>query len=483
MIITKKLILSFIAIVISNISIAQYIILDLKLNDCVSCRSNLFVLKEVSKKVPVFAVFSEQQKNELDDLEYKFTLSALGINYIFNNDFYNKFHKSSEGSNWYYINQNGKVAGEGDLKQIDSTLFVELINKTLLLLPKSNTSNYLFTQDKILIIRQDLDKLQILSKDNLTQIINISAKNFDYNYIAKSLSGDDSTVFIEEGISLNKKVKGFRPGYRWFDINSKNELYGMLEYLQTYIINKDSVSYNIHTALVVLNDTGKIKYAYPLKFLKEKKIDNYSNYFFLKNNHSIIAITHNPRSWFENELKINQNKKIEFISVYTIDSSNHVIEPTASYSFDLPRIYREKYFENYLSPEVSSYPYISFRYANQLYNLETLKSCFIIDTAEYNRHINFTNKEIGNEKYTVLTLKLIPKTNEVLIVYRLEDNLYLKRFLDLKEINTIKIGNAKTLLRGNNVDDCFIDPYTNQIYFTFEKETNCITLPLALYNL
>ncbi|MCB9045313.1 MAG: hypothetical protein H6550_04135 [Chitinophagales bacterium] len=464
-------------ILFCNNLFAQYMLLDLKQNDCVSCRSNLFFLNKLSSEIPVFAIFSERQRADSFDLEYKFTLNDFGIKCIFNDNLYQKLHKQNEISNWYIFDQNEKIVLEGGLKTINETEIMDFIHNNTLLLPTTKHANYNFTENKVVFINIDLDKIQVWQKSNPNEVINISPSNFDYQFIQTSLKGIDSIGFAEKGEYINKHSKGFRPGFKWFGINTKGEIYALLEYLQTHVQN-DTITFNIHSCIVMYDSLVQIKQVYPFNLDSVQNYDNYSARFTLKNDNSFIAITHEKLNWFDTQLEANPEKIIKFITEFTLDTIDRTAKPIKMYSVDLPLIYRKKYFENFLSPELCSFPYITFTYSNKIIDLNTLKTINVIDTLTYNANVDLIGTDLGKEKYKVLSLKYIPKTRELLVVYRIRKNIYIKGFKDFEETRQACIGE---ILNGNTVHNCFIDPYSEQIYFNFENEAAAIVLPLMLY--
>lgn len=457
---------------------SQCILLDMKLHDCVSCRQNLSLFNQLSTKIPVFAFFKLNMKGDSLDLDYKLSLNNHSIKYIFNDKVYQKYHETEAFSTWLLLDQNGKIVYKGNLKELTQSHITDSISKIVELLP-SNLCNYDFNKENIYIFDSDINTIKILKKNDLRSIQNLRPREFDFNTLSISLRGKDSASFIERGFIVNTKAKaGFKPSFKSFDINPSGECFAMLQYIQPFK-ESDTFRYNLHNCLIKYNTLGAVEKVIPINFDSVVKYDNYFSQFTFESDSTFLTFTHDQRKWFRKQVLTDSLKPINFITKFILDLKDGTFKPSSLYDVDLPVIYRKKYFENYLSSELCTFPYIGFRYANEIHNLNSGKRCNVIDKSVYESKVDMRSTELGEEKYTLLCLNSTIDVKGLYVVYRLDSLIYLKH-LD-ESLNTIGYVCIGSLLENHSIHDCYIDPYSSQIYFTFDGGANALSLPISLY--
>lgn len=452
---------------------AQCLVLDIKLNDCPSCRNNLSIMKGLTDKFPIYATFQERLRADSADLDYKLSLSDYGVQYIFDDTLYKQFHNSESTSYWYFLDKNAKVVRSGDLKQFDSALAT--IVKTVDAIPPCAHCQFDFTEERVYSLDMDLDKITVRTKSDFKVIHSLRSRDFDFSSIARKLTGSDSTLFAKVGIMFNTKGNGFKPSYTWFDISEGNQLYVMMQYLHP--IMRDSLSVEIRQCIVLFDDDGQQKDVFFINRDSVNKYDNYTGRFVLHDENKFVTFTHAINNWFDELLAEDPTGKIEFINSFELAKGKRYYSPYKQYNVDLPTVYKQKYFENYLSPELCSYPYISFRYANTLHNLKSLKNTAIIDSVLYKQSVDVGSKELGKEQFSVLAVSSVGDV--VFVVYKLGVNTYIQSYNE--QLNFKRKVNLGDVIKGRATDDCFIDPFSKQIYFTFNGDVNTVILPMSLY--
>ena len=332
--------------------------------------------------------------------------------------------------------------------------------------------------DKIFEFSHDLNKLSIIDKQNLDVITTIRSRDFDFNFLQRSLKGTDSINFVKAGGLLNVKSKGgFKPKFAYFDVTSNNKIYLMLEYIQPFIRN-DTISYDIRKAVCKYSLNGELEDVFIVNAESEAVHDNLYSIITLIDDYSFVTVTHDPKNWFDAQLKKTPNKKIEFVTKYTIDTNVKEVAPVNFYSYDLPEVYKKKYYENYLSSELTAYPFISFIYSDEVFNLDDGCKCNILDSDIYWKNVDTTSRRMGAEKYTVLGLQTMGKGRSV-VFYSIDNTVYFNTYSKCSLEKRCTIGE---LYKNDVVRMCYADVFSKQILFRFEKN-KAISIPFEVYGL
>lgn len=434
-------------------------------------------MKGLTNKIPVYAFFPERMKEDSADLDYKLSLTDFGVQYLFSDKLYKQYHTNSNTSIWYLLDRNGKVSATGDLKTFDGDTVLSKVDDVVAVLPPCPSCQLDFTENNMYLLDIDLNKIQVWPKQASKATVSLRSRDLDFNTILSKLHGSDSTLFADVGILYNTNGMGFRSGYVWMDIAPNGDLLAMVEYLHPFT-KEDSVYLDIRQCVIVHDSNGLQK---DVLFMDQDSVLKYNNYasrFVVNEDGSFLTFTHDAHNWFRSQIKKNSVAKIPFITTFSLNKNKGYYTPIGKYDIDLPDVYKKKYFENYLSSELCSYPFVAFRYGNELHDMTTLKRSQIIEDVVYKASVDMNSDVLGEEKYTALALSVVK--DNVVVVYRLGKDIYMNYYTtDLELIKTVTVGNP---LRGHLTDDCFIDPYAEQVYFTFDGDANSLSLPLHLFN-
>ena len=455
---------------------AQSIVLNIVPGECVSCRAYLSQMAKFHSYLPIMAIFKDHLRADSAEIEYLAGIQDLRLRYVFNNQMYDKYVATANPgstSNWFLYDQHGSLVSKGNLKSLQPDSIRTQIETLLQKLPVTNRAHLYFSDKYLSVFDSRLSRIDLYDKTDYRPVKKFRSSEFDFNELVKNLSTSDSLAFVQKGFRLTNGL-GFKPRYSWAYLTPNENLIGMFEYIQPTII-RDSFHYEIRKAVAhftIDSDTPKI---YPVNFASEDTLDNYAARFVYAGDNRFLTFTHGI--WFDNLLKKDPHQSISYITLYELDPADKSYRPIRQYQDDLPEIYRTKYFENELSPELSSYPYVLTRFGNEIRDIENGRSAAIIDTVDYHRYLVAYKSQKGKEYLTVLSSS-VRKDGQVFIAYRLEQDAYVNIYdPELKLLERVYIGG---LLKDNPVDEFFIDSDASQVYFSFQTETYMIAMPFSL---
>lgn len=142
----------------------------------------------------------------------------------------------------------------------------------------------------------------------------------------------------------------------------------------------------------------------------------------MNDQNELIMITQNQNKSFLLQ-KLEKDDDRRFLANYIIKNNEVIFNKY--YSINLPRIYNEKYFGQFLTINYSKYPYFIFNLDNKIYDIEKNKNISIIDDNDYFNSIDFNSKHnyTIQESFKIFSVDVDSNKN-IHLTYTFNDELF-----------------------------------------------------------
>lgn len=447
---------------------AQGLFLNININECRSCYAGIEYLHPKQTNISSFIVFKEKYKADSLDLEEQFKFSNRGFHLLFNNFLYNKFNFSEEKSSVSYYDINGNIICNKNLKEL-SIDFVKdsIINKHIIGTYEKKMIIRKYANNKIYAFNLPTGVLTITDRES-NHVQQIRSKYFEFDKLYKNLLAEEKDLHFSSEI-LNKQSTNYTPSYKWFDIDKYGNVYMLYAYMCFEDSNKVDASEKF--CIAKFSERLELLNVFPIEEINERGIFNYM--FILKDSTSIILNVHDVNEWISEKVK-NNDKPIYVLSEFKLKSNRFIF--SKYFDFDLPYIYRNKLHENYLSLNYSFYPFISYMYANEIYNASNSKLVNIIDTEKY---LKLTNN-INDIKFKLLLIANDEREGTFYTFYKIMEDLYLNVYdSEMNRISTSKIN--KQLVNLESFLFMEYDTDKNSIYFYYDNPEKYEVYPIEFF--
>lgn len=461
-----------------NVIFGQCILLDMKLNECSSCYNSLQYLNSSKIRIPVFTIFAERMIEDSSDIDYKLKLSMFNIKAVYSDELHKRFFNETNSSTAIFVDENGEILSNRVLKTIDRKFVEDTLQKYQY---KSFDKACKYSYFNNIYYKFNFHtgnlKMYIRNSGIINNEIKSSAISFDL--LQEKLTKRDEFYFKQVGNRLNKK-SSFSPQYFWMDNDEWGNAYLSFTYLN---VADDTPKFVMgeKQCIAKFNKEGQLVDMYPIEEKVEgSNVENdlFSNRFIIKDSLSIISFTHNPDNWFDEILKLKPDSTpLRFISEYKIKDGRYYFDK--SYSVDLPYIHRIKYFDNYLTPEFSSYPVFCVQFGNELWNVENGVKINLINETEYKNSIKVGKDDLGKEDMRTYQTFADKNNKTIYAIYKWKENYYLNKYnWDLVIQKTTILNSILHLDVLASVD---FDGTSRMVYFNDKGLERSIGLPLDLF--
>ncbi len=366
----KQVILFFCGILsIANTGLAQCFVLKANMNDCALCVSGSANFSPAKTGLPAFAVFPISSREDSADIEYAGKFSVRGIKLLFNDSWNEKLQCDQSLSCIFGLNKEGKTVYTSSLKSIDS---VQL--NTFLLNNAPEKSTTLVQRDSLLYTKNELGTIKILNAADKQLIKTLRFADFDLQLLANKMSIAEKQRFEQYGNIINKKTSTFLGKFQNFRINNNGDLFVKVLFHNT----RDSLTTNItdEHAIAHYDGRGNIKDVYLIELTEGVSLNDID--FLMANDDTFYAVTYDYKKRIDRQ---EPTSEINFIGRYVKKKGNYRFSGFLPYK--IPYIYQLKFGYSYLGSGTSTYPLFTAKFSNEIYNVKTNQSVFIIDSAKY----------------------------------------------------------------------------------------------------
>lgn len=366
----KTVLLFFTAILIlTNQSQAQCFILKVNIGDCALHTTGISNFNPVKTGLPAFAVFPTSSREDSADIEYAGKFSVRGIKMLFNDNWNEKLHCDNSLSCIFGLNKEGKIVYTSSLKSIDS---VQL--STFILNNAPEKSAMLIQRDSFLYTKNELGTIKILNATDKQLVKTLRFADFDLQLLANKMPKAEKQRFEKYGNIINKRTSTFLGKFENFRFNNKGDLFVKVLYHNTL----DSLTTNItdEHAIVHYDARGNYKSVYLIELTEAIYFSDHD--FLFANEDTLYAVTYDRKMKIETQ---EPTSEINFIGRYVKKMGNYHFSGFLPYK--MPYIYQLKFGFSYLGSGTSTYPFFVPKFSNEVYNVRTNQSVFIIDSAKY----------------------------------------------------------------------------------------------------
>lgn len=366
----KHVILFFCAFLsFANTSLAQCFVLKANMNDCALSVSGSAIFSPVKTGLPAFAVFPTSSREDSADIEYAGKFSVRGIKLLFNDSWNEKLQCGQSLSCIFGLNKECKIVYTSSLKSIDSAQL-----STFLLNNAPEKSTMLVQRDSFLYTKNELGTIKILNAADKQLIKNLRFADFDLQLIANKMPDEEKQRFEKYGNIINKKTSTFLGKFQNFRIDNEGDLFVKVLFHNT----RDSLTTNItdEHAIAHYDARGNFKDVYLIEHTAAVSFLDID--YLMANEDTFYAVTYDYKK------RINPQEprsEIYFIGRYVKKRGNYQFSGFLPYK--MPYIYQLKFGYSYLGSGTSTYPLFTAKFSNEIYNVKTNQSVFIIDSAKY----------------------------------------------------------------------------------------------------
>lgn len=422
----KKILLLSLSLLFFLQSIAQYLQVNIKLNECVSCYSSLTFLNPTKTGIPVFAVFKESYQEDSAAIEYKLKLRMFNIPTIYSTKMYKNVFDSTSSVSFY--DRNGQLCWQKPLKTIKSS-FADTLRSQPNLYWEGLGHGCFWNNDYLYKFSYDLGILKAYDRSNKRILFEIIPSKTLLDSVVVKMTKQQKYYFQQVKTLLNEK-SNIAPSYQWFQIDNQGNLF--LGY-KCLTVSYDSISKNISDkdiySLVKFSASGQLILVTPVEEYNPKMNPNLSLYmcvFKVIDSDNFISVTHDWKNWVYEILE----KKPDSTPIYTVtqfSTRDRKYYPAKYIPVDIPYANRKKYFDNHLSVVYCNYPLISFGFGNNLYNAENTATTTIVDDEQYRQSVSL-DKEAEHATFAIVATIADKQSQNFYVFYRWKGQYLLNRY-------------------------------------------------------
>jgi len=473
----KTVLLFFTAILIlTNQSQAQCFILKVNMGDCALHTTGISNFNPIKTGLPAFAVFPTSSREDSADIEYTGKFSVRGVKMLFNDNWNEKLNCEKSLSCVFGLNREGKTVYTSSLDATDSAQL-----NTFLLNNAPEKSVHTVQNDSFLYTSNNLGTIKILNAEDKQLVKTLRFADFDLQLLANKMPKAERQRFEKYGNIINKRTSTFLGKFQNFRFDSKGDLFVKALFHNTM----DSLTTNItdEHAIVHYDAKGNYKDVYLIELTEAIYFNDLD--FLMVNEDTFYAVTYDRKMKVETQEPTNE---INFIGRYVKRNGNYHFSGFLPYK--IPYIYQLKFGFSYLGSAGSTYPFFATKFSNEVYNVKTNQSVFIIDSAKYIAGIDtsfFDAEKSGGETHEKLDVRgirpVFGNTDLYAMPYLYDGSLYINYYTaNLTKKHTYYWGKAtvggKAIVSASVKDgqDLFA-----VIYAEKDKTWKSILIPMSLF--
>jgi len=277
----------------------------------------------------------------------------------------------------------------------------------------------------------------------------------------------------------------YSPCFTSIQVDADDNVYLMYEY-PTIGVEKlqDEEIITLCHALLKYNKSFELIDIYPIQEFGEVNHNLFTINFQLINSNKIAAMTHDWKKWYKQILEKNPGAKILPIAEFELEGKR--FEFNKHYSYALPKVYKEKYFENFIGIHICNYPYFNLYFDNKIYNLENGKSATLVEDELYKKSIDHSaealdinSEKFGVEKFHNYKVAQNPLNNEVWSIYKWDGKIMVKIFDE--NLKLLKSGDITKMLYYKTPTLFEMDWHHQMIKIGFKDAEKSLSMPLGLF--
>ncbi len=454
---------------------AQCFLLKVNLNDCALCTAHSAFLNPLKTTLPAFAIFPTSNRQDSVDLEYLGKFSENNIRIIFNDTWNRKLNCGNGMSCVFGLSRDGEIEFSSPLKLLTDRHIDSFLQKNSAIRSTKNLQH-----DSLSYTMNELGVIKIHNAATNSLARTIRCTDFDLQLLANKMPIDEKKRFEKYGEIINRRTSQFIARFANIHLGENGDLLVKLSFYTT----PDSLTANITDQYAIIHYDGLGNY-------KDVYLIEKSNDFYFSDNSFLWANEDTVYLVIKNNIMTNQSQKPgdegNFIGLFIKKNGNYVFDSYVPYS--MPSVYQQKYHYNYLSSSSSYYPLFVNKFSNDVYNLNTKESVFIIDSLEYITGINNAafDPQVSikaDEKLNVCGVAPVfgwPNLYSVPFIY--DNNLFINFYTeDLTKKYTynwgpaVIAGNSIVSARGIKGKDALSVIYVNK-----DKTWTSVALPMSLF--
>lgn len=411
-----------------NPSFSQCALIDIKLTECVSCYQNLAYLDTHYASIPVFAVFGKSSEEDSADIDYKLKLARYGITSIYNDELHSKLSKIDNTSAITLVDVNGDWVWTKPIKEMTKPFIKDSLD---IKSPNASFDNdYAYKEHGGYRYKFNYNTgvLKVTDRKTNQKKFEIKPSGFDYNNLEKNLTDEERFYFKQVNNEINKE-SNITPVYTWFNVDDDENIYLIFRYSNITMQGKENATVIDKYCVTKYDKNGKLLTINPIQEQVKGSNRNFNVYtgrFCLVDSGTILCFAHDYKYWFDDIIKLKPDSIIYFANEYKLQNGRYY--HTRSYPIDLPFIHRTKYFENYLSEELSSYPVIGVQFGNDLYNVENGAVTHLVNDEEYRKSIRVKKEVDGNEQLFVYGVLADKERKNVFVIFKWGSSVYVNHY-------------------------------------------------------
>ena len=473
----EKIISLFITILcLSNQTNAQCFILKVNMGDCALHTTGISNFNPIKTGLPAFVLYPTSSREDSTDIEFAGKFSVRGIKLLFNDKWNEKLNCENSMSCVFGLNREGKTVYTSSLDATDSAQL-----NTFLLNNAPEKSVHTVQNDSFLYTSNNLGTIKILNAEDKQLVKILRFADFDLQLLANKMPKAEKQRFEKYGNIINKRTSTFLGKFQNFRFDNKGDLFVKVLFHNTL----DSLTTHItdEHAIVHYDARGNYKDVYMIKYSESLYFHDHD--FLLVNEDPLFGVTYN-REKHVNHMQ--PTAEINFIGRYVKKKGNYQFSGFLPYK--MPYIYQLKFGYSYLGSGTSTYPFFVPKFSNEVYNLKTNQSVFIIDSAKYIAGIDtsfFDTEKSGGETHEKLNVRgirpVFGQTDLYAMPYLYDGSLYLNYYTtNLTKKHTYYWGKAtvggKAIVSASVKDgqDLFA-----VIYAEKDKTWKSILIPMSLF--
>lgn len=458
---------------LSNALYSQCILTKISFNDCETCRGSLQALTSNKTGLPIFVVFPKYRMDDSTDIQRVGSFRNMNIQTIYSDTWYNKLQNKGCQSSVFGLDKYGVIRYQSCLTELDILGIKDFINQNKIH-DYEDVYNMTVIRDSLLYFFDvGIGKLKISNYYNNESIKIIKSGEVSMSQISKNMSADEANRFLLYAEELNKEPS-FKSKFNAFQMGSDKSVYLRLQYYtmedtslgfvaeKNCIVKYDSIG-NFKDVILIQMDTNFVIY----------------DGAYLQDNDSFIYCNIRPKEGIH-KLMSSRSPKY-FIARFSKKNGTYYLDGYIKYQ--MPFINRKKYFDSYLSSNISSYPYVANSYANEIFHLNNRVLINIIDTSSYKYNI-LESIDADKEPFRVFPIKFDHYTNSLLVPYKNGNYFYLNVYdTNLTLLYSKELG--LSLYNDRLAWSMEIYPSVDlaQIYFKYGEDSfSFISLPITLIN-
>lgn len=407
----KKIVLIIFLVVITYVSNAQVLLININLGDCPKCQLPLSQLKQLNDKIPSYIVLSEKLYVDRVEINDQFEYRKLGYNTIFADNILQNLNHPVEAF-VTLVDKTNKVIWEKPLIAIDQNDIQQILKLYNSLGLKHNNDDVLRVHnDKFYNYNSAINKIMVFNdKDTISYRIGNKEGTELIKLIGKKIDEKLYTSLISENPQ-------FKPSYVNYYKDGDGPLSIMSRYYVPEKVGNDTLVEQ-RSALYVYKDKRQYD-IFPI--VAPRDINNFTiaNYSYLLKNDSILII-----NAYEHQRPPLKNCA-QFISVFKLRNNKFVYD--TQLQMCLPDVYKKKLGYNFISFMSLDYPYMILPLGKEIYNINSGE----VRTISFSKEVKYEDISLdalaSNKKNPVMNvyLKHSSSKNQIFIVNQIDFKTYL----------------------------------------------------------